>query len=298
MNPEQQLIHTMEQAQALKEQFSKGKASEDDVVELFTVLIAIVQKIADEVRSEMSDADEQTMKECESKIEGLDIAQDRLGRLLVTFRDDSKKGLDDLAREVFDEISKVKDLIPSVKDWSHLEQQIKEVEGKIPTVPEELSNEQLRDKLESLEGDSRTDKSAIKGIEEIEEKIKQIELRPIGVRNGVARGFQLYVDGTKQGMVNMINLVAGNNVSLTYNRANGRNDITINATGGSGTFSVLAVTGTVDDSNVNFTTATAAVIVVVNGASYRDGHGCTISGTNITLDNPVGQGGDIYAISG
>jgi anthranilate phosphoribosyltransferase len=30
----------------------------------------------------------------------------------------------------------------------------------------------------------------------------------------------------------------------------------------------------------------------VNGTSYRNGHGVTISGTTITLDNPVGTGGD------
>lgn len=66
--------------------------------------------------------------------------------------------------------------------------------------------------------------------------------------------------------------------------------------GGGGGLSILAVTGTVDDSNTSFTTPSTAQVVVVNGASYRNGKGVTISSTNVTLDNPVGTGGDIYAL--
>jgi hypothetical protein len=114
---------------------------------------------------------------------------------------------------------------------------------------------------------------------------------------GGARGIQLFVDGSKQGLVNSLNLVAGSNVTLSYNRASGRQDITISATGGgSGAFSVIAVSGTINDTNTSFTAASTPVLVVVNGNAYRHGAGVTISGTSITLDNPVGAGGDVYAL--
>ncbi len=154
---------------------------------------------------------------------------------------------------------------------------------------------QIVQKLEELDGDNRLSKDAVRGIELLEAQISAIELRPVG--RGGAKGIGLYVGGARKIMTaQAINLIAGNNVSITYAQANGRNDITISATGGSGSFSVLAATGTVDDSNTSFTFASEPALVVVNGQSYRDGHGCTIAGTSVTLDFPVGTGGDIYGL--
>lgn len=155
--------------------------------------------------------------------------------------------------------------------------------------------QEVRDELETLEGDERLDKSAVKGIEQIEENIKQIELRPVG-KGGGGKGIGLYIGGSKKLLTaQMINLVAGTGISITYAYTSGRNDITISATG-SGSFSVLAATGTINDANTVFTFPSTPSIVVVNGASYRNGAGVTIVTTTATLDNPVGVGGDIYGV--
>ena len=148
--------------------------------------------------------------------------------------------------------------------------------------------EQVRDKLESLTGEERLDFTAIKGLENIKEEGKEIKFV------GGSRGVYMYIDGTKYGLMNTVNLVGGTGITLTYNRSSGRNDITINAS--STPLSVLTATGDVDDSNVTFTFASEPKVVIVNGATYRNGHGCTISTTTVTLDNPVGTGGDIYAL--
>lgn len=138
-------------------------------------------------------------------------------------------------------------------------------------------------------------------VDEIQNKLEDFdkklsETRPAGgVFIGPSRGVFLFVDGEKKGLQNTLNIVPGTGVTLSYNRANGRNDITINATG-SGSFNVLAATGTVDDSNTTFTFASEPVLVVVNGTSYRHGHGVTISSTSVTLDNPAGVGGDCYGL--
>lgn len=80
---------------------------------------------------------------------------------------------------------------------------------------------------------------------------------------------------------------------VTINTANGVKTISVGAAG----LSVLTATGTVDDSNTIFTFASTPTLVVVNGVSYRNGHGVTIAGTTATLDNPVGtNNGDIYAL--
>ena len=154
----------------------------------------------------------------------------------------------------------------------------------------------FRDGLELLQGDERLDKKAIRGIEDIEKNIKEIQIRP--TQGGGKRGIQLFVDGSRKGLTSQsLNLIAGTNVTLTYSYSNGRNDVTISASGGSGVTTLLTATGTVNDSNVTFTFASEPVLVVVNGTSLRNGHGCTIVTTTVTLDQPVGTGGDIYGIS-
>lgn len=151
-----------------------------------------------------------------------------------------------------------------------------------------VAGEQIRNALELLQGEERLDSSAIKGLDKL--ITPGGEVRMIGG----ARGIQLQIGGVKQGLVNSLNLVAGAGVSFNYNRSGGRNDLTISASGAA--LAILAATGAVDDSNTTFTFTSTPVLVVVNGATYRDGHGCAITGNSVVLDNAVGVGGDIYAI--
>ena len=152
----------------------------------------------------------------------------------------------------------------------------------------------IRDSLESLEGDERLDKSAIKGLDEaLAEKSKG------GVTLfGNSRGVQLYVDGVKEGLAQTINFIPGVGISLTYNRSQGRNDITISASG-TAALGIIAVSGTVDDSNVTFTAASEPTLLIINGGSYQKTGGSItwpyVAGT-ITLSSAVGNGGSIYGI--
>lgn len=84
-------------------------------------------------------------------------------------------------------------------------------------------------------------------------------------------------------------VAAGTGVTITT--SNGQK--IINAQAG---LSVLSATGSIDNSNVVFTFTKQPTLVVVNGTSYRNGHGVAISGTTATLDNPVGTNGDIYGL--
>lgn len=159
----------------------------------------------------------------------------------------------------------------------------------------ELSPDEIRNSLELLQENERLDKSAIKGIEDIEKDIKEIQIRPAG-RVGGAKGVALYIGGSKKLLsAQTLNLVAGTGITLSYSYASGRNDITISASG-TVALTPITVTGTIDDSNTAFTAASTPTLVIINGASYRDGHGVTISGTSITTDNPIGTGGDIYCL--
>lgn len=157
-------------------------------------------------------------------------------------------------------------------------------------IPERYNDAAVWDSLRTL-----TD-----ALETTKEELREYRLN-VTPRGGLftPRGFQLLVGGAKKGQVNYVNFVAGEGVTLTHNPANGRNDITITADGGSGaSLSVLTATGTKDDSNTAFTFASKPVLIVVNGASYRENAGWTWNAGTLTatLTNPVGTGGDIYGL--
>lgn len=68
----------------------------------------------------------------------------------------------------------------------------------------------------------------------------------------------------------------------------------------SGGFSVIAVTGTINDSNVTFTATSQPTLLNINGAFYQKTGGAitwTYSGGAITLSSAVGTGGNIYGIA-
>lgn len=74
----------------------------------------------------------------------------------------------------------------------------------------------------------------------------------------------------------------------------------LHGAGGSTTASITPViptSGDIDDSNTDFVFASKPKVVVVNGVTYRETKGWTwTAGTlTVTLDYPIGTGGDIYA---
>ncbi len=143
------------------------------------------------------------------------------------------------------------------------------------------------------------EQEAIKDLPELAKKVQQIELRPTN-RGGGAKGFMLYVDGAKKLLTaNTLNLIAGTGVTLAYNYSQGRNDITISASGGAGGGGILAATGTVDGSNAVFSFASAPAQVIIDGVpkqkTQSDGTVNWTGTTTITL--ALAPNFDIYGIS-
>lgn len=87
-------------------------------------------------------------------------------------------------------------------------------------------------------------------------------------------------------------VVAGAGVTIVAN-SNGTKTVSAPSAGG---LNYLAATGVIDNSNTTFTFASTPTLVVVNGNTYRNGHGVTITGTTAVLDNPAGNGGDVYGL--
>jgi len=67
-----------------------------------------------------------------------------------------------------------------------------------------------------------------------------------------------------------------------------------------GGFTVISVSGVIDDSNLVFTAATQPTLLNINGGFYQQTGGSitwTYAGDTITLSSPVGTNGSIYGIA-
>lgn len=199
--------------------------------------------------------------------------------------------------------------------------------------------EVTRDKLETLKGDDRLDKSAVKGMDELERKIeKTAKSVTTGFSSVIRHDLILQDEGTALPLRAKVNF-KGAGVTVTDDGANDAVIVTIPGGGGTGSGHTVqdegisltqrtnlnfigsavtatddavndativtiqggggatyeAPTGTVDDTNTSFTVLNEPLYIVINGNSYRVGHGlyASYSSGTITLTSPIGTGGFI-----
>lgn len=88
----------------------------------------------------------------------------------------------------------VESKIPKVPDLNPVHEMIESVRRDIPEIPEEITASKVRDKLETLKGEERLDKSAIRGLEEELKKAAGTNKVSGTLGFGVRRIFQPYVD--------------------------------------------------------------------------------------------------------
>lgn len=160
------------------------------------------------------------------------------------------------------------------------------IEEVVAKVPKETP-ETVREKLETLKDDERLDISAIKGWEKVLEGIKNTGKVVLG-----SPKFLSYLFG------DVAITTPTNGQGLVYDSTLGKWK---NGTVSGGGLTVYTTASTIDDTNVTFVFAVAPTFVTVNGKRWRSGsqeNGATVwtnvAGT-VTLLNPVGTGGDIYA---
>jgi len=283
---------TAKRLQKLLAVFDNDTITREEFVKAFEQVVSFVLKIQDKTDKSVTALENKYA----DTVKSLQQANDDDVKAI---RKDIKDKFAGILSDISEQSRKIEKKLQSVKDGKDADEAkiVADVLAQIK-LPEQKDiildgPDEIRNKLELLQGDDRLDKTAIRGIEELEKKIDMPRVVG-GVSPGV-RGFRLLVGGDAKGQSNFVNFIAGTGVTLTYNKVGDRNDITINATGG-GTLAVLTATGDVDDTNKTFTFASEPVLVVVNGATYRDGAGCTITGTSVELDNAPGVGGDCYGI--
>lgn len=164
-------------------------------------------------------------------------------------------------------ITSLQDDLNVLPDWEEIRSKITEKFKKLKEeIETENTAEKERDRLETLQDDERLDKSAIKGLEELEKELRDAinTGKDVKVVAGPGGGSFVYIDGAKKGLLRAFNLKAGTGMTLTYSVVSGLPTITFASTGGGG-FTKLTATGTRDGSNADFTFISEPSYIVSDG---------------------------------
>lgn len=128
----------------------KDVPSTTEIVELFQNLLYAINEL-----------EEKLLKDAESNKSEIK----ELGKEAITQLQEEKENLIVRTNELLDEIKRT--TVVDIDSLTiELKKEVEAVKKLIPTIPPPLTSEEVRDKLESLTGDERLDKSAIKGLEE------------------------------------------------------------------------------------------------------------------------------------
>src|SRR3990167_3341136 len=167
----------------------KDTASVSEVAELVATIIQVVKEAKEFLEKQAIDnkkdlnnlVNRLTEQEVQKIGEALDNLEKKAEKVIKSIKEKTALDLDSITRNLYKELKKLEDSIPEKADFTEIYGKIKEVESKIVPV-EEIKAEGIRDKIESLRGDERIDKSAIKGLDD---ELKEIRSLPRG--GGAAR---------------------------------------------------------------------------------------------------------------
>ena len=160
----------------------RDRIDKKEVAKAFNLLIEAITEVrayCENLFNEGVSKQKQTSKTLEEQNKALD----GLTKELKETEKGLKNNLNSTEAELAKKINEVVQMVKTLPQFNPkpLEEKIKDVEDKIPTIPKEITPGEIRDKLEKLKGDDRLDKSAIRGLEDI---IKEINDRISSIPRG------------------------------------------------------------------------------------------------------------------
>ena len=224
--------------------------------------------------------------------------QAEFAKVQKSLADDNKSDLDEIKTQAQIAIAgaiksmsdaheaRVAKLETTVKGLKNTDEEalLERMKALIPPVVAETAL-QTRDKLETLQGDTRLDISAIRGMEDLIAKVRAGQAEGKPVRFGFGRtGMYIFVGGKKIGVVNMVDFVPGTGMAIAYSIIEGRTTLTFTSSGGGSTVETPA--GTIDGTNTQFTPTAQPQYVISDGTTYFAGAGYTWDGTHINMTIP------------
>jgi hypothetical protein len=185
----------------------------------------------------------------------------------------------------------------TVKNW--IKDSIKDIKIPDPIKPKELKAEEIVGMIN--ESKTKINLEMVDGVEVLKElpEIKRMVQNQAAVPPTTTHIFK---NGGLLGRAKNIDFVEGSNVTMSVVIKGDKAIVTINGEAGTpgGSFTEIAVSGTIDDTNVDFTSATEPTYLIINGIWYKSTGGAitwSYAGGNITLSVPVGTGGSIFGVA-
>ncbi len=310
------MLNTQEIKNLLSNLSSNGEVTAEEVIQLFTIAINLIQSVKEESKKFIVDETKVMDESRSSVLDSLSKVEATVTSLLA----EAKNSIDQKISKATFNINDVRDqlivmidaakkmtpsgdfLNPVYKEINDLRNLVNEYCDMEDSEDPELSPEEIRDSLETLEGDARLPIDAIEGLRELLSKLSSKENGNGFQVFGGSAGIQLYSNGTKRGTIKSLNLRAGSNMTLTYATVNGMPTITFSATGGGGGGSGFQqpTSGSINGINKVFDFATAPNALCIDDGRIiqqvaSDGTVNWTGTTTITL--AIAPIFDIFAVS-
>lgn len=192
----------LQRLEQLLSAFDEGAVTPEELIETSDAIIAIIESngktLADKILANKaaSDKDVDNLKSELSKTK-TNLEAVKQGQVTV----------EQVRAALLTEIKRVEGLIPELPketDLTELYEEIEEQEAQLARLTELVLGENIRNALESLQGEERLDISAIKGIDEL---IARIEKIPAGQSYGGVRLLSALLDVNTSGITNGQTLV-------------------------------------------------------------------------------------------
>lgn len=163
----------------LEELFS-NTVDREEVAKTVKVILESIDVLKDQIKADIESRHENMQKNFEKLNTLIKNAENNANSGTSRVKDGLVRDIKETATSLRQEINTLRSEIPELPDFSFLDKKLMELQAKIPSITD-LENKipvlgiQIRDGLELLTGDERLDKSAIKGLEDIEKDITNLK---------------------------------------------------------------------------------------------------------------------------
>lgn len=167
---------TIKGMQEMLKRFEGGAIQPDELQKTVEILLGVIKEIKTKLEEKITDGDVSIVKLCEKMIAETSGIESKISKKIeLAIKDKAtKKELESKLSDIYSSIESLKESIPEMPEMEEYEEQLEEIKKSIPEIKDTILDtpQQIRDKLETLKGDDRLDKSAIRGLED---ELKRIE---------------------------------------------------------------------------------------------------------------------------
>lgn len=282
----------LKRLEALLDTFDAGAVQPDELIKAIDAVMAIIDQNGRTLFDKIIETKEINNKDIERVKFELNQAKQNLESIIEEVKNKNGVTLAEIKRTFVNEIKRVESLIPELPPETDLTEVFNGIESHKEQL-EQLSvlivGENIRNSLESLQGDDRLDKSAIRGLDELIDDLRKIaksqQPQAVGVR--LLRYLSdVNIEGITDGQG-----IAWNSTTQKFEPA---------TLGGGSGFTELTATGSTNGTNVTFTFTQVPSYIVADGVWYKptakNGTAFwTNVGLTVTMVNPPAY--DIFGVA-